>query len=93
MDGFEPHGTITGWDMPAWSMSVPASATGVYPGWGSWVGAGGVLYRYPARTVPGPIFSHILATKAYLRPNEGNSMRNDEVSEIGSRKGPRIPQN
>ena len=53
---------------------------GVYPG--GRVGPGGVLYRYP---VPGshiPIFSHILALRAYPRPNEGNSQLFSEVSQI-----------
>ena len=49
--------------------------------------AGRVLYRYPALTLPGPIFNLFLRLEPYPRPNEGNSMTIDEVSEIGSRIG------
>ena len=46
MDGYEPHDTIYLAGVPAWSMSVPASAVGgVYPGWGMRVGTG--------RAIPG----------------------------------------
>ena len=51
---------------------------------------GGGLYRYPTRTPPGPIFSLYLAQRPYLRPNEGLFSTFDEVSEIGSRKGPQM---
>ena len=53
-------------------------------------GCRGGLYRYPASTVPGPIFSNILGLRPYPRPNEGLFLRIDEVSEIGSEKGPRM---
>ena len=60
---------------------------------GGWVGYTG----YPPRHLPGPIFNIYLRLKPYLRPNEGNSEVNDEVSQIGSRidlrKGPELTQN
>ena len=52
------------------------------PGVWDWGGPGGVLYRVLPSTPPGPIFSHILALRPYLRPYEGNSEVIYEVSEI-----------
>ena len=40
----------------------------------------GGLYRYPYPAIPGPHIEHILASGAYLRPNEGNSQVFNEVS-------------
>ena len=57
-------------------------------GWG----AGG-LYRVLPSTLQDPIFRHIPKAKPYLRPNEGNSHVNDEVSQTGSRIDLNIDQN
>ena len=50
-------------DMPLHACSMPGPAMcggeGVYPGWWDMGGLGGVLYRYPPITLPGPIFSLI----------------------------------
>ena len=46
-----------------------------------WEGAIPVHYQ----TLPVPIFSLFPGPRAYPRPNEGNFMEYDEVSEIGSR--------
>ena len=43
-------------------------------------GYGGGLYRYPARTLPIPVFSHIPGPSPYPRPNEGELLVIDEVS-------------
>ena len=51
------------------------------------------LYRVTHQTVPGPIFSHILGSEPYPRPNEGNFSIFNEVSEIGLRMGPESTQN
>ena len=57
-----------------------------------WVGTGRVywegLYRYPSPLVPGPIISHILDSRPYPRPYEGNIKEYDEVSQMGLEKGP-----
>ena len=65
-------------------MVSPAGGVGV-PGVRELGGYREGLYRVPTRPVSGPIFSHILRLRAYLRPNEGNFMTFDEVSKIGSR--------
>ena len=47
MDGYEPHDLLLLAGSSPWSVSVPAGAAGVYPGW---VWPGGYLeglYRYP----------------------------------------------
>ena len=62
---------------------------GGVPGVGM-TGVAGGLYRYPTHPYHIPVFSHILALRPYLRPNEGNSELFSEVSEIGSRIGSRI---
>ena len=49
-----------------------------------WVGREG-YYPVPSQTLPGPIFSLLLASEPYLRPNEGLFSIFYEVSEIGSR--------
>ena len=51
---------------------------------GSREGLGG-LYRVLPSQLPGPTFSHILASEPYLRPNEGLFGQFYEVSQIGSR--------
>ena len=51
---------------------------------GTGVGREG-LYRVLPTDPPGPIFSHILSIRPYLRPNEGIIWLNDEVSWDGSR--------
>ena len=63
-----------------WGRGVP----GV--GWDEG-GSGGVLPGYTTRTLPGPIFSHILRLEPYPGPNEGNSERFHEVSQIWPQKG------
>ena len=91
--GLEPHDHI--WSMPRTAVRQYQSGgrAGVYPGWwGTGVDLEGAIPgTQPA--VPGPIISHIPGLGPYLRPNEGNSMVSDEVSEIGSRNDPRIDQN
>ena len=63
----------------------------VYPGYGMTVGGlEGYTGTHPV-TLQDPIFS-ISEVKPYPRPNEGLFGSHDEVSEIGSRKGPRMPQ-
>ena len=57
------------------------------PGWGLGGSVGG-LYRYPGPASPRAIFSTILASGPYPRPNEGNSRVFHEVSQDGSRMGP-----
>ena len=60
------------------------------------VGPGGYLggaIPVPARTLPGPIFSRILASEPYPRPNEAFFTGFYEVSKIGSRIDLRIDQN
>ena len=55
------------------------------------VGPGGYLeglYRYYPRTIPGPVFSHILEARPYLRPNEGLLCLIYEVSQIWPQMGP-----
>ena len=47
---------------------------------GGWVLEG--LYRVPTSTLQDPIFSHILASGPYLRPNEGKSGYFYEVPQI-----------
>ena len=59
-------------------------------GGGDWGGPGGVLYRVPDRTLQNHDYEGPGLRLAYLRPNEGNSMLYDEVSEIWSRMGPRM---
>ena len=75
-------------------------AGGVYPGWCGWVGAGGVLYRYPTQPVPGPNISIFEAEgpthgqmKAFLEvslrfPRKGLE-RVPELTRIDLRIGPR----
>ena len=46
-----------------------------------WVAGRAIPVYYPA-TLPVPIFSHILASKPYPGPNEGNSRLFYEVSQI-----------
>ena len=56
---------------PASSWHGGEVGEGVYPGWGGTGVVGRVLYRYPSPSLPGPIFSHILASRPYPRPYEG----------------------
>ena len=51
------------------------------------------LYRYPPDTLPGTIFSTLLALEPYPRPNEGLFWLIHEVSQDGSRYGPELTQN
>ena len=64
----------------------------MYPGYGtagSWVGTGrGYTGTQPDLHMT--IFSHILASRPYLRPNEANFKVNDEVSQIGLRTDPEL---
>ena len=71
-------------------MYAPRSRGRVYPGWVGTGWAGRVLYRVPRDTLPGTHIQSYLASGPYLRPNKGLLLRFHEVSEIGSRKGPRI---
>ena len=90
---FEPHDHIPA-DRQTEQTGDRAVGGGGVPGVGVWLGGlGGVLYRYPARPIPGPVFNHILKVRPYPRPNEGLFRLFDEVSQIGSRIGPRIDQN
>ena len=89
-DGYEPHDTFSPVGVAVPVFSVEPWGRGV-PGVGyGWVGTGRVLYRYTTRDPPGPIFSHILSLRPYLRPNEAEFYVIYEVSQIGSRIGPRI---
>ena len=38
------------------TVAAGGEGEGVYPGWWGWRVAGRVLYRYPSRTIPGPIY-------------------------------------
>ena len=74
-------------------LGAAAAVAGVYPGWWELGWVGGVLYRYPAQTLPGPRYSSYLALRPYPRPNEAFSRILMRFPEIGSRKGPDWPQN
>ena len=81
---------------------MPDTLVVVYPGWEGvpgvvgGVGTGWVGWRaipVPAQAPSQDPYLTYLRLRAYLRPNEGNFRGFTEVSEIGSRKGPRIDQN
>ena len=89
-DGYEPHGTIYSAPQPGVADDdTVAAGEGCTRGMGAgWAGEG--LYPVPTQHPPSTHIEHILASRAYLRPNEGNSEVNNEVSEDGSRIGSRM---
>ena len=71
---------------------VSSGVGGCTRGGGDWWVPGGYTGVLPG-TLPGPHISHILASEAYLRPNEGNSQVYDEVPQDGSRIDQELTQN
>ena len=74
--------------MPGTAVLVVSAVPGGCTRGGGLGGPGGVLYRVPSRYPPRTGYIQYLVLRPYPRPNEGLSEASDEVSEIGSRKGP-----